>query len=142
MRRQSLFSSAKKSKKENKENLTKQDCQRIKTNHGYFLKTHCHLPVKEMYDAAPSIINHHFNDHSGCEKWCPYSLSVPEEERKELSEEEAKKRYRSKIVHLPLSPGNVWRRVRIHSTVRRMKPSTSPSPRLHPNTRTIQKPRP
>jgi hypothetical protein len=97
-----FFSHATKSKKENKENLTKQDCQRIKVNHGYFIKTHCHLPLKEMHDAAPSIINHHFNDHSVCGKWCPYSLFLPEEERKELSEEESKKRYRSKIVHLPM----------------------------------------
>jgi hypothetical protein len=93
-----FFSHDTKSKKENKENLTKQDCHRIKANHGYFLKTHCHLHVDEMHAAAPSIINHHFNDHSGCGKWCPYSLSLPEEERKELSEEESKKGTEAKLL--------------------------------------------
>jgi hypothetical protein len=68
----------------------------------FYLKTHRHLPVEEVDKNAPSIYNHHFNDHSGCGLVCPYSPLLPEEKIKKLSEKEAKGKYRNKKVSVPL----------------------------------------
>jgi hypothetical protein len=97
-----LFNYASKAKSINTCGLTNQDCQRLKTNYGYFIKSHRHLPVNDVVKNAPSIYNHHFNDHSGCGLWCPYSPLLPEEKRKILSEKEAKGKYRNKTDHLPM----------------------------------------
>jgi hypothetical protein len=97
-----LFNYASKAKSINTCGLTNQDCQRLKTNYGYFIKSHRHLPVNDVVKNAPSIYNHHFNDHSGCGLWCPYSPLLPEEKIKILSEKEAKGKYRNKTDHLPM----------------------------------------
>ena len=63
-----LFNYASKAKSINTCGLTNQDCQRLKTNYGYFTKTNRHLHVDDVVKNAPSIYNDHFNDHSGCGK--------------------------------------------------------------------------
>ena len=92
-----LFLLAVKPKKSNESGLTKQDCERLKTNHGYFLKMYRNLPLPEFVAAAPAVVEHHFNNHSLCDDWCPYSPKHGVKTRKQSPASASK--YRSKTKH-------------------------------------------
>ena len=80
----------------NTQGLTVSDCESIQVNFGTFVKLYQHLPLPTFVKNSASAYLHHFNDHSKCGRWCPYSLLHPESERRVPTNEELKK-YRCKL---------------------------------------------
>ena len=70
--------------------MTKCDAIRISHNFGYFIRTLKDLPDETYYcKAADCILDHHFDNHKNCAKWCRRKVATAEEIKKK------KKFYRS-----------------------------------------------
>ena len=87
-----LFKHAKSSKRSvNTQGLTLSKCERIQVNFGAYIKIYCHLPISNFVENSDCIYLHHFNDHSKCGRWCPFSSNLPVDERRAQSNETMKK---------------------------------------------------
>jgi hypothetical protein len=63
---------------------------------GYFIKMYRLEPFPEFVQRSQAVLEHHFNNHSLCGKWCAFSMDLEPEKRKEITTEMAKK-FRDKI---------------------------------------------
>ena len=75
-----IFNKANSTKANNRNGITKQDAERIKVNFGYFLKLYSTKSIEEMMRRSKAILEHHFNNHEFCGKWCKWSTeneSIP-----------------------------------------------------------------
>jgi hypothetical protein len=91
-----LFAVACGRKSENPHGLTKADCERLKVNMGYFIKMCRRELFPEFLRRSQAVIQHHFNDHSICGKWCNFSTELEPEKRMEITTETATK-FRDKM---------------------------------------------
>ena len=78
-----LYEQAKKPKATNPHGLHTGDAERLKTNHGYFLKFYRHKPFDVFAHRSKAVIEHHFNNHEFCGEWCRFSKDLPDNIRKE-----------------------------------------------------------
>jgi hypothetical protein len=69
---------------------------RLKVNMGYFIKMYRREPFPEFLRRSQAVIQHHFNDHSICGKWCNFSIELEPEKRMEITMETATK-FRDKM---------------------------------------------
>jgi hypothetical protein len=91
-----LFGVACGRKAKNPHGLTKVDCEQLKVNMGYFIKMHRLEPFPMFLYRSGAVVDHHFDDHSLCRKWCTFSMELEPEERKEITTERSKK-FRDKV---------------------------------------------
>ena len=59
--------------------LTKVDVLRIATNYAYMMRTLTSIPKEQWLEAALAVLEHHFDNHEHCGKFC---------QRKNMSEEQ------------------------------------------------------
>ena len=74
--------------------MTEMDAYRIKHNYGYMVRTIPQLKEEEYVPAAKAVVEHHFDNHQHCGKWCnEKKLTVDE---REAARAKNKKFYRCK----------------------------------------------
>ena len=76
--------------------MQKKDCERIKVYFGYFIKLYNNLPFDEFRQKSKAILEHHFNDHRFCDRWCKWSPlheNVPKQTENDI------RKYRNKLVN-------------------------------------------
>ena len=96
-----LFELAIASKKINQYSWSKADAERMKANYGYYVKLHrpggpMELPVDEFVTNAQCVVEHSFNNHKLCSKWCLLSpASLKKEETTEEKQIELHHKYQT-----------------------------------------------
>ena len=58
--------------------LKKGDAEKLKTNHGYFLKFYRDKPFEVFVYRSKAVIKHHFNNHEFWGRWCRFSNHLPD----------------------------------------------------------------
>ena len=97
-----LFELATTTKRINQYSWSKADAERMKANNGYYVKLHrpggpMELPFDEFVTNAQCVVEHCFNNHKFCGKWCLLSpASLKKEETTEEKQIELCCKYRNK----------------------------------------------
>jgi hypothetical protein len=65
---------------------TPNNAEGMKRNFAYFIQMYRHDSFSDFKKAAKAVLEHHFNNHKFCGKWCPANKWKEDEKKFEKSE--------------------------------------------------------